>query len=76
MRRLPVIVRYYEYFLPECDCCGHLLPAEHSTEDAEAAMRRDGWGKRDGKDVCRVCLLHERETGHLPERMRFFIDGR
>ncbi len=68
-----MIVRYYESFLPECDCCGHLLAAEHSAEDAEAAMQRDGWEKRAGKDACRVCLLHERETGHLPERQKFYL---
>ena len=68
-----MIARYYEYFLPECDCCGHLLAAEHSAGDAEAAMRRDGWKKRGDKDACRLCLLHERETGHLPERVKLFL---
>ena len=68
-----MIVKCYEYYLPECDCCGHLLPAERSAGDAEAAMRRDGWEKRGEKDACPLCLLRERETGRLPERVKLFL---
>ena len=67
-----MIVVYFEYHNPRCDCCGHLLAAEKNGEAAEAAMRADGWAKIDGKDVCRLCQQKAKETGKLPEPIRFW----
>jgi|GEM_PF-1857291 len=67
-----MIVVYFEYHNPRCDCCGHLLAAEKNDEAAEAAMRADGWAKIDGKDVCRLCQQKAKETGKLPEPIRFW----
>ena len=67
-----MINRFFDYHNPECDFCGAMLGAEKSDEAAEAAMRREGWQKRSGKDACRVCLMKEAETGQLPERRRWY----
>ena len=66
-----MINRFFDFHNPVCDFCGHMLGAEKSDEEAEKAMRREGWEKRDGKDACRLCLQIEAETGKLPERVRF-----
>ena len=66
-----MIIRYFELHSPRCDFCGHMLGAEKDDAAAEAAMLRDGWEKRNGKDACPVCLIREKETGRLPERRRF-----
>ena len=67
-----MIIRFFGYHNPECDFCGAMLGAEKSDEDAEAAMRREGWQKKAGMDACRLCLLKEAETGRIPERRLFY----
>lgn len=69
---MTVITRFFSYFNPVCDFCGTMLGAEKSGEEAERAMHRNGWEKRDGKDACRLCLQKEAENGKLPERVRFW----
>lgn len=67
-----MINTFHQYHMPVCDCCGAHLAAEYDDEAAEAAMEAAGWAKRDGKDVCRLCLRKEAETGRLPERQRYW----
>ena len=67
-----MIARYFDYHMSECDCCGRFLPAEKTDEAAEAAKRAAGWEKRDGVDICPICLRKERETGTLPGRRLFW----
>ena len=67
-----MIVVNFDYHNPECDCCGTHMGAERSDEAAEAAMRAAGWAKIEGKDVCRLCQQKAKETGKLPERMKFW----
>lgn len=66
-----MIVVYFDYHMPECDCCGHMLAAEKDDAAAEDAMRADGWAKIAGKDVCRLCQQMQKETGRLPEKRLF-----
>lgn len=67
-----MIAIFFDYHMAECDCCGHFLPAEKTDEAAEAAMEADGWDRRAGADICRMCLRKEKETGTLPGRQLFW----
>ncbi len=66
-----MIAVWFDYHNPQCDCCGHMMAAEKSDETAEDAMRAADWAKIDGKDVCRLCLQIQKETGKLPEKNIF-----
>ena len=60
---------FFEYHNPVCDGCGRMLQAEKDDAAAEAAMRADGWARRDGMDLCRLCQMKLQETGRIPEKI-------
>ena len=67
-----MIVEFFGYQNPECDCCGAMLGAEKSDTAAEAAMARAGWQKAEGADVCTVCLQKYKERGKMPRKFIFY----
>ena len=70
-----MISRYREFINPICDNCGYMMGSEETDDLAREAMGADGWEVRDGKDICKLCLRHEREDGKLPKRPRFNLKG-
>lgn len=50
-----MITHYRDFINPVCDLCGHMLGSEDGDQLAREAMARDGWVKRDGRNVCRMC---------------------
>ena len=53
---------FREFKNPVCDICGHMLGSEKTRAKCEKAMRKDGWIKRDGKDICPLCQRKEKKA--------------
>lgn len=67
-KRCNVIKHFAKYHNPACDGCGRMLAAEKSDEAAEAAMKANGWERREGKDLCPMCLLRAKDGAEEGEK--------